>query len=87
MAQWATIQQYFKTSIYLKDHNLYINKNLPLSPYGFSATRVPLVKSDQAYCGEDTFSQVHMFTFRRVVQLQSGQLYSYTTVAQDTPKD
>ena len=45
------------------------------------------MKSDQAYCGEDTFSQVHMFTFRRVVQLQSGQLYSYTTVAQDTPQD
>ena len=44
------------------------------------------MKCDQAYCGEDTFSRVHMFTYRRVVRLQSGQLDSYTTLAQDTPQ-
>ena len=74
MCNISTIIQDFNVCFYEKDHNLNMNRNLPLSmsPYGFSATRVPLVKCDQAYCGEDTFSRVHMFTFRRVVRLQSG---------------
>ena len=74
MCNISTIIQDFNVCFYEKDHNLNMNRNLPLSmsPYGFSATRVPLVKCEQAYCGEDTFSRVHMFTFRRVVRLQSG---------------